>query len=357
MKHRIDDLLHELVESLDLNVDGMSLLTEAATGAYLYTPILTALASADQVYAVTDDSPYARKEEVRDQTKKAAAAWGVEDQITVVYEKTPDVVGEVDIVTNTGFVRPIDSEMISWMKPTAVIPLMWEPWEFTGEIDIDACVENDILVMGTDESAEPTDMYPYGGYLAMKLLFELGLEGYKTDTLLLASGEGLGHSIYDHFSSLDMPVTWFSDREEEARNYDRLPDYFDRNGAQHDAILVAEHHSDRQLLGADGTINYQTIQETAPHLSIGVISGNVDVEGLANSGLNYYPKEIKPQETMSYQAFHLGPRGPLELYAAGLKVGQVMAECRRQGMDLAEAKEATLNNAPALAFDKEQAER
>jgi len=46
-----------------------------------------------------------------------------------------------------------------------------------------------ILVLGTDESVPPHSMYPYSGYLAMKLLFELEQEGYKVKTLLLGAGQ------------------------------------------------------------------------------------------------------------------------------------------------------------------------
>ena len=36
---------------------------------------------------------------------------------------------EADVVTNSGHVRPIDAETVAWMKPTAVVPLMYEAWE------------------------------------------------------------------------------------------------------------------------------------------------------------------------------------------------------------------------------------
>jgi hypothetical protein len=354
MKHRIGDIMRESIEQLDIDLQGLTVLTEAATGPYLYTPIVAALAGSTEVIGVTDDSEYASKETVRERTLDAAAEWNVDDRIRVVFDTTPDDVGASDIITNTGFVRPIDESMITEMKPTAVVPLMWETWETRGDVDLRACSENDILVLGTDESEEPVRMYDYAGFVAMKLLFELGLEGNKTETLLLGTGEGTGRSIYTHFSNLDMDITWFSDHEPEANPYDMLSQHYTTHGERYDVILVAEHHNDTLLLGENGKLSYEEIQQISPSTSIGVISGNIERDGLEESGLNYFPPSLKPFGQMSYQAFHLGPRGPIELYAGGLKVGEVMARCRNDGLDLSQAKEYTLANAPAMAVDDEQ---
>jgi hypothetical protein len=42
------------------------------------------------------------------------------------------------VVTNSGHVRPIDEAMVALMKPTAVVPLMFEAWEAeAGRSDLD----------------------------------------------------------------------------------------------------------------------------------------------------------------------------------------------------------------------------
>ena len=62
------------------------------------------------------------------------------------------MVAQADIITNSGHVRPIDAEMIGWMKPTAVIPLMYEAWEFRdADLDLAACQRRGIVVAGTNE--------------------------------------------------------------------------------------------------------------------------------------------------------------------------------------------------------------
>jgi len=332
---------------LDLN--GLVVFTEAATGAYLYSPILAALGGAAKVYALAATSRFGDREYVRHQTLEAASRLGVDSEVQVVFEKTKGHIQQSDIVTNTGFVRPINRQMISWMKPTAVIPLMWETWEFrSGDLDLEACKEYGILVMGTDESKPPLSMYKYCGYLAMKLLFELGLEGHRTKTILLGGRESPGRTIYDHFQKLGMEITWFSNSENDSLPYSGFNEYFMRNGTNYDALIVAEHGDNILLLGKEGLLTYEQIRQVNPALGIGVIAGNLDIEGLNNSGLRYFPNKIEPFGYMSYQPYHLGPLPVLELYAGGLKVAAAMARGRRKGMSIEETKNYALTNSPAM---------
>jgi hypothetical protein len=353
---RIGKVLSACVQDYTLNLRGLTVLTEAATGAYLCTPIVAALAGAEKVYAVAADSAFATKEEVAEQTIEAAKLFEVASKIEIVFEKTKRIVEASDIITNSGFVRPITSRIVSWMKPTAVIPLMWETWEFReSDLDLEACRQNDILVLGTDESKPPLSMYSCGFYLAMKLLFELGLEGYKTKTLLLGGGRGLGQSIYQRFQRLDMKVSWFAKNEPGARSFEELRDEFLRDGTEYDLILVAEHEHNIRLLGARGLLTYEEIRNKNPAVAIGVISGNIDGEELASSGLPFFPSEVRPFRFMSYQPYDLGPRPVLELYAAGLKVGEAMARARLSGSSVKEAARHALQNSAAMDFQGDRA--
>ena len=55
-EHRVDRIIRRWLKHFALNLEGLKVLTEAASGAYLYGPILAALASANKVYAVAADS-------------------------------------------------------------------------------------------------------------------------------------------------------------------------------------------------------------------------------------------------------------------------------------------------------------
>jgi hypothetical protein len=102
-------------------------------------------------------------------------------------------------------------------------------------------------------------------------------------------------------------------------------------------------------------LTYQQLQKTNPALCIGVIAGNLDIQGLKNSRLHHHPETIHPFGYMSYQPSELGPLPVLALYAAGLHVGQVMARARKSGLTTQEAAAYTLEHAPAMDFDGEWA--
>jgi hypothetical protein len=350
-EHRAARLVRKAIADQALDLSGLTVFTEAASGPYLHTPILAAVAGAEKVYAQTADSSYAPKEEVRDATELAARELGVAGRLELLFDKAAGALAESDIVTNSGFVRPIDRATVAQLKPTAVVPLMWETWEFRPEdMDLDACRERGILVLGTDESRPPLALYPYGGYAALKLLFELGLEGYKTRTVLLGGGQAFGRSVWELFTSFGMEVAWFADSEPEARPYEELPEYVAASAPDVDAILVSEHQVSSALIGPDGLVSATELARLNPALAVGVISGNVDAEELEASGLPYRPRRLRPFGYMSYQPGDLGPRPVLELYAAGLKVGEAMARARLDGMSIDDATAYALEHSPAVAF-------
>ena len=62
------------------------------------------------------------------------------------------------------------------------------------------------------------------------------------------------------------------------------------------------------------------------------------------------PKEIAPPKYVTYQIYQLGKLPILELYGAGLKVGQAMAWARINGMDIQESVKYSLKNSAAMDF-------
>ncbi len=354
---RINKILRQCIEQFNLNLEGLVVFTEAATGHYLHTPILAALAGAKKVYAIAADSRYGSKEQVKEQTMEAACRWETDKKIEVVFDKNEKHVADSDIITNSGFVRPINREMISWMKPTAVVPLMWETWEFRDDdLDLDACRKKEILVLGTNEHAPPCDMAPYSGFMGMKLLFDLGLEGYHTKILLLGGQPTLGGAIYKHLTSVGCEVSWYaSNTGNTAIEYEALNLNFEASGADYDALLIAEHIDKRCLIGKEGFISFERIADLNPNIRIGHIAGHVDIHALETSGLFYLPEEVRPFGYMSYQPDALGPLPILELYAAGLKVGEAMARSRLSGATITEAISRALGHSPAMDFEGNQA--
>ena len=351
---RIARLLGELRQRFALDLSGLAVFTEAASGPYLFAPILAARAGARRVYAVTRDSRYGSAESVIAATGEAAEHWRVGDVVEVATGRPGDWVADADIITNSGFVRPIRGAMVEAMKPTAVVPLMWETWEFRdSDLDLEACRRRGILVLGTNESEPPCDMTGYSAALGLKILFELGLEVYETRTLLLGGQASLGVAIERGLTRAGAPVTRFGAAG--GRAYETLARHFAEHGADYDAMLVAEHADPRLLLGDGGLLDFAVIQRTNPGLAVGVIAGAVDGIGLAASRLHHFPAAIQPFGHMSYQPSEIGPRPVLELFAAGLAVGEAMARSRLGGASLRDAARQTLAAAPAMDFAGERA--
>ena len=110
------------VDRCDLDLTGLTVLTEAASGAYVVTPVLAAMAGAE-VFAVAAGNAYASGDEIRELTGVLARTAGVLDRLELVDRKDPAIVGSADIVTNSGRIRPIDAETVGHMKPSAVVAL------------------------------------------------------------------------------------------------------------------------------------------------------------------------------------------------------------------------------------------
>jgi hypothetical protein len=345
----------ELIERLDLDLSGLVVLTEAASGPYLATPLTAALAGAERVLAVTGDSEYATGEEVAEATRRAAEEWDVAERLEIRTGRQPGWFGEADVVTNSGFVRPIDADAVGAMKPTAVIPLMWETWEYRpGDLDLESCRERGILVLGTCESRPPCDMRPYSGELALRLLGELGIEPEGAAVVLLGGHETTGMAMNDALTEAGASVAWFAE-EEAASPYAELARVLERNAPDYDALLVAEHEHPIRLIAPDGLVSASALAAWNPKLRIGVFAGNVDGDELRTSGLRFLPERIKPFGHESYETHRLGPRPVLELYAAGLRVGEAMARARLRGAEPAEAAREALSDSPAMDFDAELA--
>ncbi|MCH7612988.1 MAG: hypothetical protein IIB45_06465, partial [Candidatus Marinimicrobia bacterium] len=166
----------------------MTILTEAASGPYVVTPVIAIMAGAERVLALTSESSYGSTEDVNAQTRALEALCGVEGSIEIHTQRSPDLFYQADIVTNLGFVRPIDAEAVEVMRPTAVIHLMCESWEFReGDVDLNACRRNGIRVVGTNEDHPGLDVFDYSGWLCIKMLLEAQIEIHKSQILLVGS--------------------------------------------------------------------------------------------------------------------------------------------------------------------------
>ena len=345
---RIEKLISDAIDAYDLDLSGLAVFTEAASGNYVVTPLIAALAGANRTFAITRDSRYGKAVDVRNFTLELAQEWGVGDRIEVVYDKIPSILSQVDIVTNLGFVRPIDKRVIVHLKPTTVLPLMWETWEFReADLDLSECRRMGIMVLGTNERAVELDLFTYVGYLAVKLAFELEIEIYRSKVVVVGSGF-FGESSVRAFDKLDAHIKYIDLS---------AGDSLETKSAKFalcnaDLIVLVEHHSPACLIGSEGQITVDELLTLSPHVSIVHIAGNINRKEIGNAAIPCLPQKSAAPGYMSVTTDYLGPKPVIALHTAGLKVGEAMARTRLAGFNPIEAEKKVLHDLPfAMGFD------
>jgi hypothetical protein len=316
---RLVTLMREAVRRLDLDLAGRSVVTEAATGAYGVTPILAALAGARRVDALARDSDYGTSYQVAAHTQTLAASAGVERRIELVKSKPDAGLGDADIVTNSGHLRPLDIHTIARMKRGAAIPLMYEAWELRPEdVDLDACRRRGVRVGGTNERHPAVDVFSFLGLMAVKLLTDAGVSVYAGRLLLLCDNPfrtfierglraaGAAVDVRAHLSEGPVDERW-------------------------DALVVALRPCGLPVLTAS---EIELLTELAPGTVVAQFWGDVDRDALAAAGVPVWPEVAPRPGHMGILPSVVGPEPVVRLQAAGLKVGEVLCQDEPSPADL-----------------------
>lgn len=342
-RQRVHRLMRSAIESFGLDLCGMTVLTEAGSGYFALTPVIAALAGADRVIAVTRDSRYGTAQDIA----KDVAVWQSDcdltaTAITVSTEPPMTHAAEAHLITNLGFVRPIDAAFISKLPEDAAVALMWETWEFRPEdIDRQACEQSGVPIMGTDELDPRLQIFRYVGMLGLKLLLEAGIEAVNSRILIVGAppfGEDItqtlrangAETLHYHLGS--------------AVSCDQVREFC----ADVDAIIYAEHHSRKDLLTPEHGIDFSVLARAgAPVIHI---CGALDVGIFTEAGVVKYPCDVVSPGYMTRTTDYVGPKPVVRLHAAGLAVGAAMVRGRRQGLSGAALEDFAFAHSPAMNF-------
>lgn len=331
-------LVEQAISQFSLNLQDYVVLSENATGYYILTPMIAALAGAKKVYALSRDSVYGTAKEACNTAISLAHRWGVSDRVSILFSREDDRIGEADIVTNLGFVRPIDASFLRRLKSTAVIPLMWETWEYRNEdLDLRECRRLGIPVLGTDEHHPLLKTFEYIGHVALKLLFDLDIEVFGSKILVIGSGE-FGKITSNTLNAAGAQVTLLNPQIWESTLHK-----FPRNILREaDALVVVEHRDPKILIGTHGLIDAGDLYSLNPGLVIAHICGGIDRASIKKVGIGFYPNEIASPGYMSVTTEYLGPKPLIGLHAAGLKIGEELARARARGLTALQTELAVL---------------
>lgn len=339
---RLSFQLSDTIEYLDLNLKGMAVLTEIASGNYIVTPLIAALAGADKVFLTGRDSRYGLVRDHLARLHDLSKVLHIRNDMFEYVENKNDIASDVNTVTNLGFVRPIDDAFICRLPEDAGISLMFESWEFRKEdIDIGACIRRNIPVLGVNERYGELNIFRYVGISVVKALLENKIEIFRSRILLISSG------------------VYLEETEYLLRAMGAEPDVIDTSACEnceersfmhrYDAVVIAEQVSRQRLLGEeDSLVHVNSIRNASP-VVIHIV-GNFDTDAVKRCGLTVYPEQPAPSGHMSFSTDYVGIRPVIELNTAGLKVGQSLVEGMRMYHDYKKAQEYALLHAPALMF-------
>ena len=343
--HRAKRLIKSAIADLSLDLRGISVLTEAASGAFATTPLIAALSGADRVVAVAKDSPYGKASEVREYIEACGQSLGVGERIQVTDLPPFEHAHSVQLVTNLGFVRPIDARVIDRLPDDAAISLMWETWEFRpADLDLAACRNRGVPILGTWESHPRLQIFRYVGLLALKLLLEANIEVFRSRILLIGSGPfGLEtkHVMQSNGASLihlDPSRNWNSDDADLKRHLRDI-----------DAVVLVEHRARFSLLGGETGLPLDWLKGNGA--AIIHLCGNIEEKELEACGLQKMPSRKVEPGFMTIATDYLGPRPVIDLHTAGLKVGEALVRGRRLFQDPDQAIQYALSNSPAMDFE------
>jgi hypothetical protein len=342
---RLRRLIGRALSTFGLNLRRLTVLTEAATGPYALTPVIAALAGAERVLTLARGSRWGTAAQADQEVMDLAARWGVATCIHSSKGREDPRLAEADVVTNLGAVRPLDEELLTRLKPTAAIALMWEPWEFRPEdLDLGAARRLGLAVLGTNEHHVHLGTFGYVGTAALKLMLEADLEVRGT-RVVVAGGPEFGEPVRDAVRQAGGEATLVA------------PGALPQVGsllAEADALVVAHHPHREAILGPGALLEAKALAAWNPGITVVHLSGGVDQGALEAAGLAHVPEFLAPAGYMSVATDHVGPRPLIDLHTAGLRVGADLARARLAGLERAFAERHVLQTCPySLGFLEE----
>ena len=326
----IDKLIKQ-VKALNLNLKGKVVLTEAASGAYIVTPLIAAIAGA-KVFAFSKTTSYGTVDEIFENTQKLIDDFNGEKlDITLITELTPEIIAQADIITNSGHLRPLDEAKLQYAKDNLVIPLMYEAWEWRDEdMDIDYIRKRGFKLGATNERHPKIDVFNYLGDMALKQIFDAGLCPYNNNFLLICNND-FGPFIAKIISKLCLNigvVDLDSNKEKyDLKNIDWIGGFPNLNIPERykttEAIIFTAYPFDQNWIGENTPISIKDLVNQIDNPFILRFCGDIDVEDFDTFGVNYFPEKVGSGH-MGILPSAIGFDPIIRLQSGGLKVGEAL---------------------------------
>jgi len=321
--------LKERVEALSLDLRGKTVLTEAASGPYVVTPVLAALAGA-RVFAYSRTTRYGTAEQVFEATRKLAAEAGVE--VNLITDITPEIIAVADIITNSGHLRPLNRERLQYAKDGLAIPLMYEAWEWReADMDIEYIRERGFLLGATNERHPDIDVFNYLGDMAIRQIFDAGTCPYKNKFILLCNndfGPYMAKVIARNCEEL-----LIIDKDENRDKYElpgntvwgggfpeiNIPENF-KNA---EAVIFTAYPFDQVWIDETGPVKVAALARQLNNPFVLRYAGDVNTDALQKEGIRYFPEHVHSGH-MGILPSAVGNDPIIRLQAGGLKAAEAL---------------------------------
>lgn len=296
VSERIRHLISDTIEKFELDLSDLIVLTEIGTNYFALTPVIAASAGA-KVFAVVPANPAQVSKAITDMARYGQVMDLSDDRIWLS-PRSQIPWGQIDIITNVGNVRPIDKKAISKMSMMAVVSLMCEAWEVRPkDVNVPFLIEKGVPVLAVDENL--LGIWPYCGSLALKMLLEKDIELHKSRILILGKDK-FAVSAFQYMSKAAFNVEWMPSP----------PINWSINWRGIDAVVLSNWEGPAR-------------RENIPL--------GVEIVCLA--------ERRRVTRTLAY----LGPRPVIELYSAGLKIGELLARTVKRGLKGERAENSVLS--------------
>lgn len=306
------DLLNDArirIAALELDLTGLEVVTEAATGAYACTAVIAAMAGARRVVCTARDTArYGRFEDAAEATMALARRAGVADRLDIRREIGAEAFRRCDILTNSGHLRPLTAEVIGLLPSEAVIALMFEAWEFRpADLDLAACRARGIRIAAVNERHPSVGVFPLLGPLAVRQLAEAGLTAKGARVALVCDNPFAPH-IEAGLTAAGAVVTAVA----------RIADL--ESGPQ-DAVVVALDPERNPALGAG---DLERLAAAAPSGLLAQFWGDIAPEARNDTALRVWPPRAPGKGHMGILLSALGHDPIVRLQAGGLRAAEVV---------------------------------
>ncbi len=306
---RLRALMDRAIATTELDLSGLTILTEAATGAYATTAVVAAMAGAARVYAIARPSRHGSVAAVESEVLRLASFAGVAPRVAVLRTTEPETVRMVDIVTNSGHLRPLNARLLRELPDRAVVALMFEAWEIRpGDIDLDTCRRRNIPVVGVNERHPAVDVFSFLGPLCVKQLHDCGIAVYGSRLALVCDNE-FADWIRRGLSATGASVDLFKQCDEV------FPEAWD-------AIVVAMRPGTAFNVGDAEARHLAAV--SPPGAAIVQFWGDVDRAALAAHGLTVWPLLPPSRGHMGILLSAIGPEPIVRLQTGGLRAAELV---------------------------------